>query len=281
MSHSPPISLVPDDLPSFVRLAEFVTARTGIFLGAEKATFMNARLRKRFRETGCDGVKSYLHLILTDREEREIPHLISALTTNVTEFFRESAHFEILTKSAIPEMKSSGKKHLNIWSAGCSTGQEPISISLSILDLPIRDTVTAKIYASDIDGSIIAKAKEFRYPAEDMKAIPRRLLDAYFTRIGSNFVAKPQLREMIDYSLMNLNDSWAIPAKMDAIFCRNVAIHFDEATQKRLWQRLSEKLSSNGWLFVGHAERITGAEKMGLELFESTVYRKSRKGPMP
>jgi chemotaxis protein methyltransferase CheR len=234
---------------------------TGIALGDSKRDMVCSRLAKRLRHHGLSSFAEYLRLVrdrgATGPERQEF---INCLTTNKTDFFREAHHFEFLRETVIPAARVRGKR-LRIWSAGCSTGEEPYTLAMVLRDhCPAADGWDVRVLASDIDTAVLATAERGVYDAERAD-VPPELLHTHFLRgSGTNagkVAVRPQLKELITFRQINLmDDRWPIHTRFDAIFCRNVVIYFTRDTQHRLLERFADHLVPNGYLFMGHSENI-------------------------
>ncbi|NPD16186.1 protein-glutamate O-methyltransferase CheR [Xinfangfangia sp. D13-10-4-6] len=273
LPHAPPFSDV-----DFRRLAEIAHREFGLFLQDNKKQVVHTRLLRLLQETGCPDIASFLSRIEADPNTPEREALISALTTNVTSFFRESHHFdllaEMLLKPNLARLRSG--QRLRIWSAGCSAGQEPCSIAMKILELlPEASRLNIRILATDIDSSIIIKARTAKYPDDERRSIPKHLLSNFVRQDADNkFNIDQKVTEMIRFAELNLVGHWPMKGPFDAIFCRNVAIYFDKPTQARLWSRFSQLLRPGGMLFIGHSERVSGPAVKDLVSAGITSYRR-------
>ncbi|HQT63333.1 MAG: chemotaxis protein [Acidocella sp. 20-57-95] len=265
----------------FAKIASIMHRDTGIALLESKANLVYSRLAKRLRLLGLKSFEEYCHLIEqqsgTNGNERDA--MIAALTTNVTRFFREPHHFEHLTKNIVPYMVTEAKlgKAVRIWSAACSSGQEPYSIALSILSVfPEANQYDLKILATDIDPNMIAHGIEAVYDSETVQAIPTHLRQRYFStapKSSGSMVASAELRGLVTFRKLNLIGDWPIHGKFHAIFCRNVVIYFDQATQNKLWARMVPMLTPGGVLYIGHSERVAGPAEALLRSDGVTTYR--------
>lgn len=258
----------------YLKVSTFIHENAGIFLGPQKINMMKARLSRRFSETGHNSISSYLKHIEGPDGKSEVPHLISALTTNFTNFFREPHHFELLSKIIIPEISSARKGDIRIWSAGCSSGQEPLSISMSVAESHREAFSRLKITATDIDQAILEKAMSGRYSVSDLANIPNQLRLKYFLTHDAETQAKEEVLSTISYKELNLNGRWHFHNKFDVIFCRNVAIYFDQDTQNTLWKKFESMLSDSGFLIIGHSERLPDNLRDKFTPVGPTSYRK-------
>ena len=251
---------------------EFALARrliaeyAGIKLGPQKRYMVHNRLSRRLRARGMDSFADYLSLVLDDVSgEREA--FVNALTTNLTAFFREPHHFELLRARALAH-RANERRPLRVWSSACSTGEEAWSIAMTL-----RDTdCPAEVVASDIDTDALDFANAGIYPQERAASLTATQLRAHWLRgVGDNdgwINVRPQLRPMVRFMQLNLQSQrWPTMEPFDAIFCRNVVIYFDEPTQERIWSRFAPMLNPLGTLYIGHSERVTGP---ATQIFETT-----------
>lgn len=265
---------------AFQVIAEFTYKEAGIMLEIEKKHMIQSRLRKRLRDLGISDFQQYSDLLVSDAGNDERRKLISALTTNVTHFFREQHHFDVVAekvKDLSPGLQSGGR--LRIWSAGCSNGQEPLSLAVTLLEAnPQAGSQDVKILATDIDPEVIAFARRSVYPMRLADGLPAALKSRFFAAAPTDgpeehIAPKSMLLDLIRYRELNLLGSWPMKGRFDVIMCRNVVIYFDLPTQERLWPRFREKLAPGGLLMIGHSERIAEPEKFGLIPYGTTTYR--------
>jgi len=243
----------------FASIASILHATSGISLSPSKTSLVYSRLAKRLRVLGLESFREYCKLISGSDGVDERQAMLAALTTNVTRYFREPHHFDYLRK-LMPDLAARAKRggRVRVWSAGCSSGEEPYSIALTILAmLPNANELDVKILATDIDPVILGKAKEGIYGREALEPVPADLRK-YFDGVDGNRKFSPvsAVREMIAFRELNLIGPWPMTQKFDVIFCRNVAIYFDEPTQDKLFGRYAESLNPDGRLFIGHSERV-------------------------
>jgi chemotaxis protein methyltransferase CheR len=243
----------------FAAIASILHSTSGISLAPSKTSLVYSRLAKRLRILGLESFREYCKLISGADGVDERQAMLAALTTNVTRFFREPHHFDYLRKQ-MPALSAQAKKggRVRVWSAACSSGEEPYSIALTILGmLPNAHELDVKILATDIDPVILAKAKEGVYSREALEPVPADLRK-YFDVIETNrrFAPSAPVREMISFRELNLIGQWPMTQKFDVIFCRNVAIYFDEPTQNKLFGRYADLLNPDGRLYIGHSERV-------------------------
>ncbi|MCO8145582.1 protein-glutamate O-methyltransferase [Rhodovulum tesquicola] len=271
----------------FARIAGFAKTEYGLHLEPSKKAMIHSRLGKRIVVLGLEDFSAY-HAYLQANLEQESDHFISALTTNVTHFYREHHHFTQLEDEVLPPLiaRARNRGRVRLWSAGCSSGQEPYSLAGSVLKLcPEAARLDIKILATDLDPFVLRRAEEGRYPAEDCKTPPGDWEARIFDPVERNKAQRqirPELRPLITFRRLNINGPWPMPGLFDAIMCRNMAIYFDKATQQSLWLRFAEKLPAGGMLFIGHSERVTGPATGLLETAGVTAYRKCAQGaPRP
>ncbi|WGW03741.1 CheR family methyltransferase [Tropicibacter oceani] len=272
---------VPFSDEDFQALATLARREFGLNLAQSKKPLVYSRLSRRLKARKIAGFSEYMKLLDKGDDDSERMELISALTTNVTNFFREDHHFQMLRKDVLPACADRARngKRLRIWSAGCSSGQEAYCIAMSLLDVfPEAHNHDAKILATDIDPQIVAKAKTGRYAPEDAAAIPEAYRKKWVTTATGGKPAlsmSDDLRRLITFAELNLISQWPFQGPFDAIFCRNVAIYFDQETQQALWQRFCDLLMPGGYLFIGHSERITGPATSVLRGVGITSYQKT------
>jgi chemotaxis protein methyltransferase CheR len=263
----------------FQTIARKVQDRTGIVLGATKRNLVYGRLGRRLRILGCDSFEAYLALLDGPDAETEHAAMINAITTNLTGFFREPHHFQTLGNEMLPELVRSPHhgRRLRIWSAGCSSGEEPYSIAMTVLKaLPSQPEWDALILATDIDTNMIAAGRAGIYDAARAEPIPPDLARRFVRRIDDDKIEMaPALKRIIRFKPLNLLEHWPMRGKFDAIFCRNVVIYFDKETQRTLFDRYADMLKPGGWLFIGHSESLFRVSERFRHLGRTT-YRKVR-----
>ncbi|MEM6635042.1 MAG: protein-glutamate O-methyltransferase CheR [Pseudomonadota bacterium] len=245
----------------FDKIARLAHTESGILLEPKKMPMVQSRLLKRLRHLKLDSFEDYIKLLGSDDAGAEKRELISALTTNVTQFFREGHHFDTLCKTALPELiKKRGKQaRIRIWSAGCSFGNEPYTIAMACSEL-LRDhpQVDLRILATDIDPKAISGARRGVFSASELEPVPQEMRQKYTeaTEIDDQLRVSAKLRSMVTFQELNLLQPWPMRGKIDVIFCRNVVIYFDAETQATLFQRFHDAMSDEAWLFIGHSERL-------------------------
>ncbi|MEM1380910.1 MAG: protein-glutamate O-methyltransferase CheR [Pseudomonadota bacterium] len=253
----------------------------GIFLPDTKKNLVYSRLARRLRALKIDSFYDYILHVQSRAGREERSNLINALTTNLTHFFREPHHFEIFRKECVSEAlrKSAVGGRYRIWSAGCSTGEEPYSLAIALLDqAPELADQDVKILATDIDSNVIGKATRGAYQKDIVSPVEPRLLQRYFEAgwgpHADRFVVGDDLRALITFRTLNLMQPWPMAQRFDVIMCRNVVIYFDEPTKAVLWQRFADLLNPGGYLFIGHSERVSGKARDAFEPAGLTTYRK-------
>jgi len=261
---------------TFDNFRRLVYEKSGINLGEKKEALVCARVGKRMRALGINDYKKYLEYLSEDESGREIVELLDAISTNVTYFFRENQHFELL-RSLVREWADEGRQRLRIWSAACSTGEEPYSIAM-ILRESLNGFSDAKILATDISTKVLEQALSGVYEKKHVEKIPRHLLSKYFVKkraeTGEFYHVKKDLRQMVTFGRLNLSvQPFPLRGPLDVIFCRNVMIYFDNNVRKRVLENMYSLLRPGGYLMVGHAESLTGLVS-DFKRVESSVYTK-------
>ncbi|WP_029416717.1 CheR family methyltransferase [Brevundimonas bacteroides] len=247
---------------------------SGIHLVEAKASLVYSRLAKRLRERQIKDFSSYLAMVADPQSVEERSAFLSALTTNVTRFYREPHHFEHLAEVKMDQLARTARAggRVRLWSAGCSAGHEPYSIAMTVLEaLPEAARLDVKILASDIDPVIVNRAATGVYSQGDVEPIPPTILRKHVRRQGDGFEISSDVKALVSFRVLNLLGDWPMKNRFDIIFCRNVAIYFDAPTQDRLFQRFSDALNDGGHLYIGHSER---AEARGLIPDSLTAYRR-------
>lgn len=257
-------------------IARLLYDRTGIVISDAKSSMVQSRLGKRMRKLGIADFSGYVSLISGPDGEHEVAQMISALTTNVTQFFREAHHFDQLRKEVLPPLIDRARRggRVRIWSAGCSSGQEPFSIAMLLCAMmPEAPGADIRILATDIDPAMIACGAAGLYEADLCAAIPQEMRERFLKLEGDQVRIPDSLREMVRFRELNLHGPWPMRGRFDVIFCRNVVIYFDATAQTRLWTRFEEALAPGGWLFVGHSERVPLSKHGRLQTAGNTSYR--------
>ena len=266
----------------FAKFQATIYKESGIWLGSHKHALLTGRLARRLRLLGLNTMKEYFHLVSQSDQQHERALMIDCITTNETHFFRESRHFDFLVQQVFPRWKreaATGERlsRITIWSAGCSTGEEPYSLAMLLLQhFPPDQGWFVEILATDISTRVLEKARAGIFPIEKSKEIPREFLRAYMLKgTGEQsgvMRAIPELQKMVRFARVNLSaDSYPIDGAFDLIFCRNVLIYFDQQSKQKVIAGLLQHLCSSGLLFVGHSEHLSGISP-GLKSVAPTVY---------
>lgn len=261
----------------FERIAEEVRQRSGIQLPKGKEDLVQGRLSRRIRILGLAGFDEYLRYLARDESGAELGAMIDALTTNVTSFFREPAHFTYLTEQVVPEAAQRGRR-LRIWSAGCSNGAEPYTIAMTLRDA-ISDVSRwdIRILATDLSTTVLDTARKAEYPADVLRNVSPAVLRKHFTGVmgaeGNSYKVRDELTKMVTIGQLNLLGPWPMQSQFDAIFCRNVMIYFDRPTRAQLVDRYTKQLRPGGHLLVGHSESLSGMAP-GLLYVQPATYRR-------
>lgn len=267
----------------FGKFSSFIYDEVGIKLPQAKKTMLEARLNKRLKQLGYWTFEEYANYVFTpEGHEAELINLIDVVTTNKTDFFREPIHFDFLTKTVIPSLVESlgagYKIPFKIWSAGCSSGEEPYTMSMVLSDFKEKNLgFTASILATDISTIVLSKAQKGIYSEESVDTIPLTIKKKYLLKSRDKDARlvriKPELRSMIYFKRLNFMEDFGMREHFDVIFCRNVIIYFDKQTQEKLLNKFCKQLVKGGYLFLGHSESISGMN-LPLAAVASTVYRK-------
>jgi chemotaxis protein methyltransferase CheR len=264
----------------FEHLSRLAYEHAGIVLGDSKRNLVYSRLSRRLRTLNLDCFGTYREHIASN--PREIENFVNSISTNHTKFFRESHHFDHFRKHVAEHFAHGARGNtaarLRIWSAGCSSGEEPYTIAV-VLKQQVPDIARydARILATDIDTDILAKAARGEYPNTALDEVPAGYHE-YFekapgARAATSVVMAEEIRALIAYRQLNLLGAWPMKGMFDAIFCRNVMIYFDGPTKSKLVERFTQQLKPGGWLYIGHSESLIGSHP-GLQLNGRTIYRR-------
>lgn len=268
----------------FKRFSKFIYEHCGLNLKPTKKTMLSLRLLKRMQVLGINSFSDYYDYVMSDKGRvDELAHMTDVITTNKTDFFREPKHFEFLVESALPALqkrKYAPRAKLTVWSAGCSSGEEPYTLAMILYDyFGCNDGRDFSILATDISTRVLAVGKEGIYPAHIVDPVPAILKPKFLMRgKGSRrgfCRIVPELRNRISFQRLNLieGNSFKIRQAMDIIFCRNVVIYFDHETQIKLFKKFYAQLTPGGYLFIGHSETLHGINDRFVQV-SSSVYRK-------
>lgn len=266
----------------FGRLSSFVIEELGIKMPSQKKIMLQCRLQKRVTDLKMASFSEYLELVFSDGQEDELIKMIDLVTTNKTDFFREPTHFSFLQEAVLPELCRSNlrNKTIRIWSAACSSGEEPYTLSVVLKEfLSHHPEFDFEILGTDISLRTLRKAAMGIYPEERVTVIPMELKHKYFLRSkdpsDKTVRVIPEIRSKVTFRRMNLMDkNYDTDSDFDIIFCRNVLIYFDRNTQQTVINKLSSKLKPGGYFFLGHSESITNM-KVPLRQVKPTVFIKT------
>lgn len=264
-------------MEDFHQIRDIVYSTCGIVLGDHKKEMVYSRIARRIRAVKTRSCKQYLNY-LAGHKEQEFSNFINAITTNLTSFFREQHHFDFLKETVISQIKQRHQKdrRVRIWSAGCSTGEEPYSIAMTLADEFKRPVWDLKILASDLDSNVLATAKQGIYKSESITGLNNELTKHWFLHDKHNYKCKvnEQLQAYIHFKRLNLLAQWPMKGLFDVIFCRNVVIYFDQTTKDNLFQRYANLLHDGGYLILGHSESMNLKVQTQYKSLGKTIYQK-------
>jgi len=259
----------------FSRIRTLIHRRAGIALGEHKRQMVYSRLSRRLRDLGLPQFSTYLGMLEDSRDGDEWQLFINSLTTNLTSFFREAHHFPVLA-----DLARKATQPVTVWCAAASTGEEPYSIAITLMEALGERASTARVIATDIDTSVLARASAGVFTMEQVNRLSPERLRRFFNKgTGANagkVRVRPEVAAMVKFSRLNLLDAgWPVKEPVDAIFCRNVMIYFDKPTQKKLLDRFVPLLKPNGLLFAGHSENASLVNQT-FKTIGQTVYTLSK-----
>ncbi|MDH5381408.1 MAG: protein-glutamate O-methyltransferase [Cyclobacteriaceae bacterium] len=263
----------------FKRLSDFIYSNYGIKMPYQKKVMLEGRLQKRLRHWGFKSFNEYCDFVFSEKgQEAEVIHMIDVVSTNKTDFFRESAHFDYMTNEILPLYKEKGVNQIDIWSSACSSGEEPYTIAMVMNEFNDNNKAYLKynILCSDISTDILSKAKQGIYRLERIENIPLAMKRKYFLKSkdtqNPTVRVVPELRKKMSFTRLNLMDpKYNVPTKYDIIFCRNVLIYFDWETQEKVINKLCEQLKPGGYFFLGHSESAIN-KNVPLKQIRPTVF---------
>jgi chemotaxis protein methyltransferase CheR len=266
------------DKVSYGKLTRVIYEKSGITLGPTKLAMVSARVGKRMRALGIGLPRDYVRYMLEDESGDELVQLLDVISTNVTGFFRESDHFDFLAEAVDVWLKE-GQRKFRFWSAASSTGEEPYSMAMTLLEAAGIRNVDIRILATDISTRVLKACKEGTYEAEKLAAIPGPLRNRYFEKHVEDkivrYSAKMSLRELISFKRLNLSKPpFEMKGPFDAVFCRNVMIYFDNTARNNLIREIYRLLKPGGILMVGHSEGLTGMQ-VDLKMVKPSIYLKT------
>jgi chemotaxis protein methyltransferase CheR len=262
----------------FDRLRTLVHELTGIALSESKRELLYSRLARRLRKLQLASFSEYCAMVELGHGE-ELQELTNAITTNLTSFFREKYHFEQLAAEALPQVIKgrATTRRVRLWSAGCSTGEEPYSISIVVREALARlADWDIRLLATDIDSKVLATAAAGEYAGERLNGMDAERIARWFRSCDGEtgrYAASEDLKSLVTFKQLNLLDAWPMKGPFDVIFCRNVVIYFDKDTQRRLFDRMASLQEPGGWLFIGHSENLFNVTRH-YKLVGRTVYRR-------
>ncbi len=248
----------------FLSISKLVKNVCGISLSDDKKELVKARLAKRLRKLQLGSFKEYMEYLRQDSDGVELTAMLDAISTNKTSFFREDSHFKYLTSKVLPDICHKNRR-LRLWSAACSSGEEPYSIAMTLHEaISNIDKWDARILATDISTKVLKLAGDGKYAGRLLDTVSVPMRTKYFTRLGSRqepaYQVCPNIRKLVHFSRLNLMGHWPMQGPFDVIFCRNVMIYFDKPTQAKLIGRFWDLLAPGGTLFVGHCESLAGIQ---------------------
>lgn len=268
----------------FKLFRELIFEKSGINLHEGKKELLRTRLSARIRAKDLSSFKDYYELIVKDKTDSELMGLLDAISTNLTSFFREVNHFHFLESDIIPEIiargRDSNNKVLRCWSAGCSSGEEPYTIILSLLNnAEISDAWNIKMLATDLSLEMLEKATRAVYAEAKIKTVPKDMIKKYFVKGTKEkqglYRVRQEISRLVQFKRFNLmTKTFPFRHKFDFIFCRNVMIYFDKPTQEILISKFYDSLTKGGYLLIGHSESLTGIQHQ-FKYVLPTIYRKS------
>ncbi|MET1255053.1 protein-glutamate O-methyltransferase CheR [Aliikangiella sp. GXAS 311] len=260
---------------NFQRVVELINHKSGIFLSDRKSDMVYSRLARQIRRLGLTNFDVYLDLV--EQDAAESMHFINALTTNLTHFFREKHHFDYLVKIYFKELFAKGQRRIRVWSAGCSTGEEPYTLAMVWHGMTNKPSnVDFKILATDLDTKVLDACRQGIYAEDKLDSIEQPYLK-WFKQTercrSDQWEVSEKLKQLIFFKHLNLMEEWPMKGPLDLIICRNVLIYFDKPTQVKLVERFGELLSKNGCLILGHSENLS-ANKSTFHSIGKTIFRK-------
>ncbi len=244
----------------FKLFSDLIYKSSGITFSATNRSILESRLKERLREKKLEKVSEYYNILIKDSEEQKT--LLDLVTTNLTRFFRNQPHFDALQHYVIPELvkikKAEGKNKISIWSAGCSTGEEPYTIAM-VMKKHLPTGFTAEIMASDLSLKCLLVAKAGFYQEQKIAGIPDDYLKSYFNKVNEGYQVKSEIMQMVNFDYHNLKHD-SKHTNFDLVFCRNVIIYFDDAAQRDVINRFWRAMSPKSFLFIGHSESLFGMD---------------------
>ncbi len=259
----------------FATLRDYVLSNYGIDL-SKKRVLIQGRLTSTLMKYGLDNFTDYIEFVQNDKSGNEVNLLLNKLTTNLTYFMREKEHFDYLHDVVLPECDRSGKREIRVWSAGCSSGEEPYTLAMTLMDYYAGKPAPPKIsiLASDISQNVLEKAQQGMYEGEDLKDLPKGWDVKYFDKKpGDQYQVKPGVKAKITFKTVNLMDSFRFLAPFEIIFCRNVMIYFEKEKKRDLVNRFYEWTTPGFFFFISHSENLDRGETQ-FRMLKPSIYRK-------
>lgn len=266
------------DIKIFNQFRDIIYQASGISLSDKKESLVSARIGKRMRALGIEKPKDYLALVKSDETGEEIVQMLDAISTNVTSFYRESSHFEFVS-IVFKKWLDQGQKVFRFWSAASSTGEEPYTLAMVVMEALAGRKMDVKILGTDISTRVLDNCRKGIYKAEKISSIPPFIREKYTEHCNindiSSYVMKPELKQLISFSRLNLSKPpFPMNGPFDIVFCRNVMIYFDNEVRKRLLDEIFRLVKPGGYLLVGHAESLTGMLS-GFQAVKPSIYTKA------
>jgi chemotaxis protein methyltransferase CheR len=263
----------------FKRISRLVRRLCGIDLQAGKKPLVSARLGRRLRVLGLSDFDAYLRYLESDATHNELAAMVDALTTNVTSFFREPAHFDFLRGEFLERhLQRDRRRRLRLWSAGCATGEEPYSVAMTLLDaIPQGEKWDLRILATDLSRRVISHAARGAYPSSGLADVPPRFIERFFEPLADgrpgHIRVRAAVRRRITFARLNLIGPWPMKGPFDLLLCRNVMIYFDRELQQRMVDRFRRILAPGGFLLLGHSESLAG-HREAFRYVQPTIYER-------
>lgn len=262
---------------TFEQFKDLVYQKSGITLGPQKVALVSARIAKRMRALGLHSHEDYLHYVVGDESTVELVHLLDSISTNVTSFYREPVHFDLLA-DLVREWRVQSQPRFRIWCAASSTGEEPYTLAMTVLEALGGPHSDFRLLATDISTRVLETARRGVYSASKVDPIPRALLQKYFRKVDAGYEpayeANDELKRIVSFNRLNLSEPpFPMKGPFDVVFCRNVMIYFDNEVRRKLVLEISRLLKPGGYLMIGHSESLSGIVSP-LTLVQPAVYRK-------
>ncbi len=275
----------------FEMIRDFIHEKSGMFFAENKMYLVRNRLLKRMAELAIRTYRDYFYHVKYDASMREFQHLMNIMTTNETSFYRNEPQLLSFSEEVLPAIMAAREqagqpRTIKIWSAGCSTGEEPYTLAMMVLDkIRMKPGWTVEIIANDISESVLQRARRGEYKGITLRNVPPYILSTYFEHNGEVYTVRPEVRALVKFALLNLNDQrmLSINSGFDVIFCRNVMIYFSDEVKKRIVRGFFNALRPGGYFYIGHSETMHGVSKaFKLVYFKNAlVYQKEAVGAPP